>query len=168
MTLRQRIDALVDAIGVEFKKVIGKIGSTDMLQTTERGSVVGAVNELKTRIDNIGSGNSGAAIDDTAPAADKAYSSQKVDSLIDAAKTAVKSEILDGADAAYDTLAEVAKYIEQDKIGATALSEAVAKRLRIDEAQVLTQAQKTAVETTLNLGDTDTDFVAKFNQALQS
>ena len=125
-------------------------------------------NELKTRIDNIGSGNSGAAIDDTAPAADKAYSSQKVDSLIDAAKTAVKSEILDGADAAYDTLAEVAKYIEQDKTGATALSEAVAKRLRIDESQVLTQAQKTAVETTLNLGDTDTDFVAKLNQALQS
>lgn len=168
MTLRQRIDALVDAIGAEFKKVISKIGSTDMLQTTERGSVVGAVNELKTRIDNIGSGNSGAAIDDTAPAADKAYSSQKVDSLIHAAKTAVKSEILDGADAAYDTLAEVSKYIEQDKTGATALSEAVAKRLRIDESQVLTQAQKTAVETTLNLGDTDTDFVAKFNQALQS
>lgn len=53
MTLRQRIDALVDAIGAEFKKVIGKIGSTDMLQTTERGSVVGAVNELKNRIDNI-------------------------------------------------------------------------------------------------------------------
>lgn len=168
MTLRQRIDALVDAIGAEFKKVIGKIGSTDMLQTTERGSVVGAVNELKNRIDNIGSGNSGAAIDDTAPGADKTYSSQKVDSLIDAAKTAVKSEILDGADAAYDTLSEVAKYIEQDKTGAAALSEAVAKRLRIDETQVLTQSQKTAVETTLNLGDTDTDFVAKFNQALQS
>ena len=137
-----------------------------MLQTTERGSVVGAVNELKTRIDNIGSGNSGAAIDDTAPAADKAYSSQKVNSLIDAAKTSVKSEILDGADAAFDTLSEVAKYIEQDKTGAAALSEAVAKRLRIDESQVLTQ--KTALETTLNLGDTDTDFVAKFNQALQS
>ena len=168
MTLRQRIDALVDAIGKKIKEVIGQIGSTDMLQTTERGSVVGAVNELKTRIDNIGSGNSGAPIDDTAPAADKAYSSQKVDSLINAAKTAVKSEILDGADAAYDTLVEVAKYIEQDKTGATALSEAVAKRLRIDESQVLTQAQKTAVETTLNLGDTDTDFVAKFNQALQS
>ena len=65
-------------------------------------------------------------------------------------------------------LSEVAKYIEQDKTGATALSEAVAKRLRIDESQVLTQAQKTAVETTLNLGDTDTDFVAKFNQALRS
>ena len=168
MTLRQRIDELADAIGAELKKVIVKIGSIDMLQTTERGSVVGAVNELKKRIDNIGSGNSGAAIDDTAPAADKAYSSQKVDSLIIAAKTAVKSEILDGADAAYDTLQEVAKYIEQDKTGATALSEAVAKRLRIDESQVLTQAQKTAVETTLNLGDTDTDFVAKFNQALQS
>lgn len=168
MTLRQRIDELADAIGAELKKVIVKIGSIDMLQTTERGSVVGAVNELKKRIDNIGSGNSGAAIDDTAPAADKAYSSQKVDSLINAAKTAVKSEILDGADAAYDTLQEVAKYIEQDKTGATALSEAVAKRLRIDESQVLTQAQKTAVETTLNLGDTDTDFVAKFNQALQS
>ena len=72
MTLRQRIDALVDAIGKKIKEVISQIGSTDMLQTTERGSVVGAVNELKNRIDNIGSGNSGAAIDDTAPAADKA------------------------------------------------------------------------------------------------
>lgn len=64
-----------------------------MLQTTERGSVVGAVNELKTRIDNIGSGNSGAAIDDTAPAADKAYSSQKVNSLIDAANCWQKAAV---------------------------------------------------------------------------
>lgn len=31
MTLRQRMDALVDAIGAKFKEVIGKIGSTDML-----------------------------------------------------------------------------------------------------------------------------------------
>lgn len=167
MTLRQRIDALVDAIGAEFKKVIGKIGSTDSLQTTERGSVVGAVNELKTRIDNIGSGNSGAVIDDTAPASDKAYSSQKVDSLIGAAKAAVKSEILDGVDAAYDTLAEVARYIEQDKTGAASMAEAISKRLRIDESQTLSLSQKSAVEATLNLGDTDADFVAKFEAALK-
>lgn len=167
MTLRQRIDALVDAIGAKFKEIIKSIGSIDSLQTTERGSVVGAVNELKTRIDGLGGGGSGAAIDDTTPAADKTYSSQKVNSLINDAKESVKSEILGGVDSTYDTLKEVADYIEQDKTGASAMARSIANRLRIDESQVLSSSQKQVVEETLNLGDTNADFVAKFEAALK-
>ena len=51
--------------------------------------------------------------------------------------------------------------------GAAAMAEQIGKRLRVDEAQQLTTTQKTAVEQTLNLGDTATDFVAAFNQALK-
>ncbi|WP_438942662.1 hypothetical protein, partial [Pseudomonas amygdali] len=72
-----------------------------------------------------------------------------------------------GADAAYDTFKEVAEYIAADKTGAAAMAEQIGKRLRVDEAQQLTTTQKTAVEQTLNLGDTATDFVAAFNQALK-
>ncbi|STZ76352.1 hypothetical protein [Bergeriella denitrificans] len=42
------------------------------------------------------------------------------------------------------------------------IEEAVAQRLSLNEAQTLTAEQKAAVEKTLNLGDTDTDFAARF------
>jgi len=61
----------------------------------------------------------------------------------------------------------VAEYIAADKTGAAAMAEQIGKRLRVDEAQQLTTTQKAAVEQTLNLGDTATDFVAAFNQALK-
>lgn len=167
MKLAERINLLVDKVGEIIKGIKADIGHKSALQTAEKESVVGAVNELKTRIDSIGTGGN-AAIDDVSPAsAATVYSSQKVEELIGAAKTQVKSDILDGADAAYDTLKEVAAYIGQDKSGAAAMAEQIGKRLRTDEAQVLSPEQKTAVESTLNLGDTDTDFVARFEQALQ-
>ena len=165
MKLTERINQFADKVGEIIKGIKADIGHKSALQTDEKESVVGAVNELKVRIDNIGSGGN-AAIDDTLAASSTVYSSEKVEQLISAAKAKVKDDILDGADAAYDTLKEVAVYIEQDKSGAAAMAEQIGKRLRIDEAQVLSPEQKAAVESTLNLGDTDTDFVSRFNQAL--
>lgn len=167
MTLRQRIEALIDAIGAKFKEMARNTGSADNLQTSEKGSIVGAVNELKVRIDGLSVSAGGAAIDDSASTTDKTYSSQKINELISSSTTSIKSEILGGVDTSFDTLKEIAAYIEQDKTGATSMAEAISKRLRIDESQTLSSAQKSAVEATLNLGDTDADFVAKFEAALK-
>lgn len=171
MKLSERINQFIDKVGEVLKGIKGDIGHKSALQTEHKDSLVGAVNELKTRMDNAASGGN-AAINDNAPASESTvYSSQKTQQLIDAAKNdvkqEVKTEILDGAEEAYDTLKEVGNYIKEDKSGAAAMAEQIGKRLRIDESQELSPEQKTAVETTLNLGDTDTDFVARFEQALQ-
>lgn len=171
MKLIERINQFIDKAGEVLKAIKADIGHKSALQTGHKDSLVGAVNELKTRIDNAATGGN-AAIDDTSPAsASTVYSSQKTEQLVNAAKEevkqSVKTEILDGAEDAYDTLKEVGNYIKEDKSGAAAMAEQIGKRLRIDEAQMLTPEQKTAVENTLNLGDTDTDFAARFEQALQ-
>lgn len=171
LKLKDRIDLLVDKMGELIKGIKADIGHTSALETAEKGSVVGAVNELKTRIDNANAGGSAAIDDASAASGTTVYSSQKTVQLVESAKSAVKTEIkaeiLGGADAAYDTLKEIGDYIKEDKSGAAAMAEQIGKRLRIDEMQNLTPEQKAAVETTLNLGDTDADFVARFERALQ-
>lgn len=52
-----------------------------------------------------------------------------MNSAIEAAKTAVKDELIDGAPATYDTLKEIADYIAEDKTGAAAMNEAIANKL---------------------------------------
>ncbi|MCS4534230.1 hypothetical protein [Neisseria montereyensis] len=171
MKLIERINLFIDKTGVVLKGIKGDIGRKSALETDHKDSLVGAVNELKTRIDGSATGGNAGIDDESAASASTVYSSQKTKQLIDEAKAevtqTVKSEILDGAEEAYDTLKEVGAYITQDKSGAAAMAEQIGKRLRIDESQVLTPEQKAAVEATLNLGDTDTDFVARFEEALK-
>lgn len=163
MTLIERINLLVDAVGETFKALRTDTGNKDGLKTADKTSLVAAINELADRPTAVG----GAAIDDSRASADTVYSGQKTDELIAAAKQEVVDEIIGGAAEAYNTLKEVADYIETDKTGAAKMADQIGKRLRIDEAQVLTPEQKTAVETTLNLGNTNTDFAQRFKEALQ-
>ena len=167
MTLIQRIGLLTDAIAQQFKNVGKHIGAITQLKTTDKTSVVGAVNELHDDIETVKrSVASSSSISDTSASSTSTYSSQKINDLI----TGVKTEILGAGDIAqeFDTIKELADYLKQDKSGATAMAEAIAKRLKIDESMTLTSAQKQAVEQTLNLGDTDTDFADQFTKALAS
>ncbi len=52
-----------------------------------------------------------------------------MNSAIEAAKSAVKDELIDGAPDTYDTLKEIADYIAEDKTGAAAMNEAIAGKL---------------------------------------
>ncbi|MFC3873125.1 hypothetical protein [Neisseria musculi] len=77
MKLTERINLLADKIGEILKGIKADIGHKSALQTHDKESVVGAVNELKGRIDSIGAGGN-AAIDDYSPvSAATVYSSQK-------------------------------------------------------------------------------------------
>ncbi|ATD64122.1 hypothetical protein ACFPVS_08925 [Neisseria weixii] len=166
MKLIDRINQFIDAAGAAIKGIRTDIGQKTNLQTSDKNSLVGAINELKSMVDNNQAG--GALIDDvSAASATTVYSSQKTEQLIAAEGQNIRNQILDGADTAYDTLKEIGDYIKEDKSGAATMAEQIGKRLRIDEAQELTAEQKNAVETTLNLGDTDTDFAARFKAALK-
>ncbi|RPD86229.1 hypothetical protein EGK75_07570 [Neisseria weixii] len=167
MKLIDRINQFIDAAGAAIKGIRADVGQKTNLQTTDKNSLVGAINELKGMVDSNQAAG-GALIDDvSAASATTVYSSQKTEQLIAAEGQNIRNQILDGADTAYDTLKEIGDYIKEDKSGAATMAEQIGKRLRIDEAQELTPEQKTAVETTLNLGDTDTDFAARFKAALK-
>ena len=111
---------------------------------------------------------SSAVIDDAHIAATTTYSSNKIVSLLDALKT----EILGGADAAYDTLLEIQQLLQNSTSGLDALLAAVNNRVRFDAAQSLTVAEQLQARSNIgavaasDVGNTDTDFVAVFEGAL--
>ena len=107
-------------------------------------------------------------IEDEHVATTTTYSSNKIVSLLDALKT----EILGGADAAYDTLVELQQLLQNGTSGLDALLAAVNNRVRFDAAQSLTVAEQLQARSNIgavaatDVGNTDTDFVAVFVGAL--
>ena len=149
-----------------------RVGALDSLTTDAKTSAVDAINELDSKLDVITASGS-TSINGAAPSDSTAYSGAKVEAIktelsktITDAVAQAKADLTDGADAAMDTFKEVQTAMKQDKTAAQALATSVAARLEIDEIHQLTSEQKTNVETSLNLGDTDTDFVAVFNAGL--
>lgn len=124
--------------------LIAKIGSLSLLTTTEKGSIVGAVNELKTAVDGK------PTIDDASASASKVWSSTKVQDAIAAAVTA----IINGASADEDSLKELA-----DKI--TALAQADAGLVSAANAQTFTDAQK--AQARANIGAVSAADVGDFS-----
>ena len=160
MSLQTRIESLVGRIAQEFNAVNSKTGALANLTTADKSNLVAAINELKTVVAN--------GIDDANVALTSTYSSSKIVTLLDA----LKSEILGGADGAYDTLIEIQQYLQDNTTGLDALLAAVNTRVRFDAAQTLTVAEQQQARTNIGaiatsaVGDTDTDFVALFEAAL--
>ena len=103
-------------------------------------------------------------IDDSAAAADKTYSSTKIESVVTAAKQAVKDDLLGGAGDAYDTLKELADLITDNKDAIDALKEVAAGHVKFDAAQELTDAQKTQARS--NIGAADASTVSGYGDRL--
>lgn len=162
MSLATRTESLVIRVAQEFNDVRAKAGNLANLTTADKSNLVAAINELKAAV------VSSAVIDDAHVAATTTYSSNKIVSLLDALKT----EILGGADAAYDTLVEIQQLLQNGTSGLDALLAAVNNRVRFDAAQSLTVAEQLQARSNIgavaatDVGNTDTDFVAVFVGAL--
>ena len=162
MSLATRIESLVIRVAQEFNDVRAKAGNLANLTTTDKSNLVAAINELKAAV------VSSAVIDHAHVVATTTYSSNKIVSLLDALKT----EILGGADAAYDTLVEIQQLLQNGTSGLDALLAAVNNRVRFDAAQLLTVAEQLQARSNIgavaatDVGNTDTDFVAVFVGAL--
>ena len=171
MTLEQRLIALAQVIGADIKALNLAQGSLSTLATTAKASLVAAINELKTALDNAGTG--GVAIDDAAGdgATTVTWSADKIHDTIEAAKLAVKNELVNGAGAALDTLNELAAALGNDPSFAATIAAEVANRVRYDAAQTLTaqqQAQARAnigAQSAADIGNPDRDLVADYNTA---
>ena len=162
MSLTTRIESLVIRVAQEFNDVRAKTGNLANLTTTDKSNLVAAINELKAAV------VSSVAIDDGQITTSTTYSSSKIVTLLDA----LKSEILGGADAAYDTLLEIQQLLQNGTSGLDALLAAVNNRVRFDAAQTLTAPEQAQARSNIgavaasDVGDTDTDFVAVFEGAL--
>ncbi len=170
-TLETRIIELATAVGADVKTLRAKQGDLTQLTTAEKTNIVGAINELQALIANA------SGIDDTAGDGDTAstWSADKIYDSIEAAKQQVKNDLIAGAGAAFDTLKELADLIAADQSLGSALATEVANRVRFDQAQSLTSAQKLTARTNIGaadaadvsaltaaIGEPDTDFAAVY------
>lgn len=150
MSLVTTLTNLATRIGTEVKAlrtlINGNAADLTGLSTTAKGNLVAAINEVKAQAAAAAS-SGGASISDTTTVTTSVWSSSKTQSAITAATTQVKSDLLNGAPAAYDTLKEIADYIATDQSAGTALTTSLGNL-------------------TSNVGDTTTDFVAAFNTAV--
>lgn len=150
-------------IGTEYKALRALIGSLTSLTTTEKGTIVGALNEVRSQV-----GNSGAQINDSSASGTTVYSSNQTEARINAAVAA----LVDSAPGTLDTLNELAAALGDDPNAVATLTTELGNRVRFDAAQTLTTGQATQARSnigavgTTDLGDPNTDFVAVFNAAI--
>ena len=162
MSLATRIESLVIRVAQEFNDVRAKAGNLANLTTPDKSNLVAAINELKAAV------ASSTVIDDAQIAATSTYSSSKIVALLDA----LKSEILGGADAAYDTLLEIQQLQQSGTSGLVDLLAAGNHLVRFVAAQSLTVAEQSQARSNIgavassDVGNPDTDFVAVFEGAL--
>jgi len=168
MTLEQRLSAVFQQIGDDVQALLAQDGNLANLSTTAKTSLVLAINEVLTVAQQAGQTATG-LIDDTATTSTtKVWSITKLTSEL----AALKSDILGGVPAtAFDTIKEIADYINSDQTLGTQLVDGLSKRVRFDAAQSLTLAEKLQARENIDaygsveIGDPDTDLLAIYNTA---
>ena len=163
MSLMQtRISDLATRVATECKALRTMINAnaTDLssLTTTQKGSLVAAINELKSAL----AASSSVTINDSSTGLTEVWSASKVSSAIATAK----SELVNGAGTALDTLYELAAALGNDANFASTMTTSLGYRLRFDASQTLTAGQMTQACTNLGIGEPDTNFVTTFNNGL--
>lgn len=166
MSLETKIIQLAQAIGTDVKALNMKVGDISSLPTTAKTDLVASIGELFVM---IGAVESGAVdlIDDTAIAGDvnKTWSADKILDFVQTASSSLKDEILDGAGEALDTLKELADALGNDPNFAATIAAEIANRVRFDQAQTLTAAQKKIACANIGVGDPEHDFVGDYTTA---
>lgn len=164
MSLQAQITNLAVRVGTECKAIRVAMGDKAGLATTTKVSLVGAINELVALVATA------TEISDTAGAGvtDKTWSADKINSSL----LALKSEILNGAPEAYDTLLELANALQGADADIEGILTALGNRVRFDAVQALTAPQQAQARTNIgavaasDIGDVNSDFVATFEGAL--
>ena len=131
VTASQQISNLAQTIGTDVKQIIANIGDLSQLTTTEKTSLVLALNELKAALGSI---DLTKLIDDTKTATNLTWSSTKITNAI---STAI-SDLVNGAPEALDTLKELADAIDANQDAIAALQTIAAGHVKYDAAQTLT------------------------------
>lgn len=162
MSLETKIILLAQSIGADIKSLTNKQGDLTSLSTTAKSNLVSAINELYTMV-----GDAGAAINDAVGdgATSVTWSANKIFDTIEAAKTTVKNELVNGAAAALDTLNELSAALNNDPNFAATIAIDLSNRVRYDAVQTLNTAQKLQACTNIGIGNPESDFTATYTAA---
>ena len=154
-TQQERITSLAQAIAVDIKRLTTSQGTLTALTTTDKTSLVNAINELKTAIANATN------INDASTSASATWSSNKINTSINNAVSA----LVNGSGTTLDTLKELANALGNDANFAATIATQMGKRVRVDAAQTFTVVEQAQGCANLGIGNPDTDFVAAYNTA---
>lgn len=164
MSLTTQISNLAVRVATECKSIRATTGDKTTLTTTNKTTLVAAINELQSAL------ATSAGILDSAGAGDTTHtwSADKIITAISAAK----ADLINGAPAAYDTLLEIANELSTNGGAITGLLTAVGNRVAFDQAQTLTAPQKAQAIANIgaisaaDVGDVTTNFVTTFEAGL--
>lgn len=165
--LKTILENVVKAIGADIKSLKGKdteiknsvdtlktdvstkLGDLTTLATTDKTSVVRAMNELKASIGAVNTGTDETAVN------------QLIDNKINA--------LVDNAPEALNTLKEIADKLQADESTATALASTVSKKVAFDSPQSLSTEQQKQAQENIGLGDlSSADLVTVYTTARDS
>ena len=194
-TLNENLKSFAAALGNDYKALKSSISATDNkigtlagLETTNKGDIVTAMNELKESIvdvqgkaiteeavdvklsakqDKLTPGSGITLTGNTISASVDLSALATIASVDDKIKVAV-DKLVNGADATMDTFKEVQDLIRNDQTVASALAETVGKKVDYANAQTLTAAQKLQACTNIGIGDPSIDLVAIYNTAKEA
>lgn len=140
--IKNSVDALKTDVGT-------KLGDLTSLNTTNKTSVVRALNELKASIGAINTGTDESAVN------------QLIDNKI--------NDLVANAPEALNTLKEIADKLQADETTATALASTVSKKVSFDSQQSLSTEQQKQAQENIGLGDlSSSDLVQVYTTARDS
>jgi len=156
MSLETKLIALAQAVGADIKATRGQVGDLSSLPTTTKASLAAALAELFELTNSL--------INDTAGdgTLDATWSADKIHEELSLRLAALRTELTDGASGALDTFRELAAAMGDDPNFAQTIATGLSNRVRFDEAQVLSTAQKLQACQNIGIGDPETDFTAAY------
>ena len=135
--LSAQISALATQVGTDIKGILSSVGNLGSLTTTQKASLVVALDELKASLTDL-EGKLGAQIDDAKNSLTTTWSSQKISTQI----TSAVNSLVDGAPGTLDTLKELAEALTQNKDAISALQALAAGHVKFDSVQSLSSEQQ--------------------------
>jgi hypothetical protein len=141
----QTITEFAEFVGMKDKEIIKLIGAMQSLTTTQKDTIVGAINEMNQRINSLSSNAAG--INDSATNETATLSAKKILELLNQAKADVKNELLGGqVDASIDTIKELGDMLKNIQTGEDGLNKLVQKITQTNQSLSLLVGKFTVLD----------------------
>ena len=141
----QTITEFAEFVGMKDKEIIKLIGAMQSLTTTQKDTIVGAINEMNQRINSLS--RSAAGINDSATNETATLSAKKILELLNQAKADVKNELLGGqVDASIDTIKELGDMLKNIQTGEDGLNKLVQKITMSNQSLALLAGKFTVLD----------------------
>lgn len=122
----QTITEFAEFVGMKDKEIAKLIGAMQSLTTSQKGTLVDAINEMNQKINTLSSSSAG--INDSATGDSSTLSAKKIIELLNQAKAEVKNELLGGeVDASIDTIKELGDMLKNIQTGEDGLNKLIQK-----------------------------------------